>query len=417
MKTKNLFFSLLFVASVISTSSRAADLVVEEFGTAPAYPSITSAVAAAVDGDRILIRNRAGNIPWIENLSINKSIELLSYENDTFFVVQGTYTLHASTGRKISIIGMKNLSGNITQGSLTGTNKTTTINILDCYLNFGYIVFSGIDFNTTIAGTTLLAGSVQISSGNIIGNSLTNGGSSNGEVVAITNSSTFQNDTVFIVGNMIKGTVNSSTSLQFSSAASIAYIKNNFIIHQYAGIYVQSIPNVSTANLIYNNTIHGELYNFSNYGMLIANVPSSAIVEIMNNVIDATTSGYKFGINLSSSSGQVNAYYNHIDNIFNNPIAGPLTFSGNNTTNGAVSFNLTTGVLNAGNSALNGGNPANPFYDLDLTVGDAGAYGASFSLANYFPLHTGGARIYSVTFPYNIRSGNTLNVKATGYDR
>ena len=297
------------------------------------------------------------------------------------------------------------------------TNKTTTVNILDCYLSNGGIFLSTVDFNTTIAGCTVLAGRVFISSGNIIGNSITNGGSSSSEPITVTNTSSFQNDTVYIIGNSIKGTVNGGASLIWNSSASVAYIKNNLIIHQYAGIYMLAFPNVSIANLIYNNTIYGELYNFSNYGVFVGFVPTNAIVEIMNNVIDAFNTGTKFGINVSNLNGQANAYYNHIDNGFSNPIAGSLTFSGNNTVNAAVSINTITGALNPGNTAINGGNPANPFYDLDLTVGDAGAYGGSFSLANYFPLHSGGARIYSVAFPFNIRSGNTLNVKASGYDR
>ncbi|HRH02703.1 MAG TPA: hypothetical protein PLI68_01975 [Bacteroidia bacterium] len=417
MRTNKLLCALLFAASLFSKSINAADLVVEEFGTTPAYPSISAAISASVDGDRILIRNRAGNIPWIENITINKSLELLSYENDTFFVVQGTYTINSGVGRKISIIGMKNLSGSINAGTSSGSNKTTTVNILDCYLSNGGIYLNTVDFNTTIAGCTMLGGRVYISSGSIIGNNLNNGGSSASEVLTVANSSSFQNDTVYIIGNTIKGNVNGVSSVYWNSSASIAYIKNNFIIHQYAGIYMLTFPNTTIANLIYNNTIYGELYNFSNYGLFISSVPSNAIVEIMNNVIDAFNSGTKYGIYVVNLNGQANAYYNHIDNGFNTAISGNLTFSGNNTTNSTVGINLLTGVLNPGNLAIDGGNPANPFYDLDLTVGDAGAYGGSYSLANYFPLHSGGARIYSVAFPFNIRSGNTLNVKASGYDR
>lgn len=417
MKTNKLLCALLFAASLFSKSISAADLVVEEFGTAPAYPTISSAIAASIDGDRILIRNRAGNIPWIENITINKSLELLSYENDTFFVVQGNYAINSGVGRKISIIGMKNLSGGINGGTSTASNKTTTVNILDCYLSNGSIFLSAVDFNTTIAGCTVLAGRVYISSGNIIGNSITNGGSSSAEPITVSNASSFQNDTVYIIGNSVKGTVSSGASVLWNSSASVAYIKNNFIIHQYAGIYMLNFPNTAIANLIYNNTIYGEVYNFSNYGVYVGFVPANAIVEIMNNVIDAFNAGTKFGINVNSLNGQANAYYNHIDNSFANPISGSLTFSGNNTVNSTVGINLITGVLNPGNAAINGGNPANPFYDLDLTAGDAGAYGGSYSLANYFPLHSGGARIYSVAFPFNIRSGNTLNVKAIGYDR
>ena len=51
-----------------------------------------------------------------------------------------------------------------------------------------------------------------------------------------------------------------------------------------------------------------------------------------------------------------------------------------------------------------------------FTVGDAGAYGGSYTLAN-FPLHTGSARVYMTGHPFNVRSGATLRVRATAWDR
>lgn len=99
MKKAVIFLLLLTVQSLY-----AADLVVEEFGVSPTYGSIQSAINAASNGDRILIRNRAGGIPWLENLGINKSIELLSYENDSTFVMQGDITFSPVNNGTITII-------------------------------------------------------------------------------------------------------------------------------------------------------------------------------------------------------------------------------------------------------------------------------------------------------------------------
>ncbi len=417
MKTNKILCSLLVAASLVTNSLVASDLVVEEFGTAPAYSSIASAVSAATDGDRILVRNRAGNIPWIENITVDKSLEFLSYENDTFFVVQGNYSIDASAGRVVSIIGMKNLAGNILTGSSIGANKSTSVNIMDCYFTSGGIYLSQKPFFVTIAGSTLVNGVVAITSGSILGNSITNINSTSSEIVTVINNSAFQNDTVYIIGNKIRNAYQGAAAVYCSSTASILHIKNNFITHSYIGLQVTSCVNAAIANYIYNNTIWAENYNFTNYGIYISQFPAASITEIMNNVVDGNTSGNKNGIYASGISGQANAYFNHVDFSFNTPISGGFTFAGNNTTNLIVSFNITTGLLNIGDACIDGGNPANPFYDLDLTPGDAGAYGGSYSLANYFPLHSGAARIYSVSFPFNIRSGNTLNVKANAYDR
>ena len=52
---KSVLICLLFVMTI--AKSFATDIVVEEFGITPAYPTITDAVAAASNGDRIIIKN------------------------------------------------------------------------------------------------------------------------------------------------------------------------------------------------------------------------------------------------------------------------------------------------------------------------------------------------------------------------
>ena len=111
-----------------------------------------------------------------------------------------------------------------------------------------------------------------------------------------------------------------------------------------------------------------------------------------------------------------NAYYNIVDSSFSPAIGGTFTFQGNNITNQTFTINAD-GTLPVGNPAIDGGNTAPPFYDLDLTVGDGGAYGASYTLNNFFPLFTGAARVYFVQYPFNVRQGSTLNIKAYGFDR
>lgn len=105
--------TLLSLALFTTLPLLATDRVVEEFGQPPAYPNITSAVNAAVDGDRIIIKNRAGNIPWIENIEVTASLEFLSYDNDEFFYVQGDYTITGATGRTVTFVGMYNTAGDI----------------------------------------------------------------------------------------------------------------------------------------------------------------------------------------------------------------------------------------------------------------------------------------------------------------
>ncbi len=403
---------------------KAADLLVEEFGLSPAYSSIQTAVTAAADGDRIIIRNRVGNIPWVENITINKSLEFLSYDNDTFFVVQGNYTIAPSTGRVVSIIGMRNTSGSIS--SSTSGSGRTTVNIFDSYIQSGIILFNDNGFDLNVVGSELDDGSITFRYGNIIGNDIADNNTTG--LINVQTDGTASNDFIKIYGNKLNNT-STSTSTQVSCIYSISSshfldIRNNLCVTRAKGIYIDNTKNSSAEILrIYNNSIAilsgTTSSSLDAYGIYLEAVGSSAIVEVMNNLIDiqATSSTPDHqGIYSVTASGQRNVYYNVVDNssTFNGQITGSWTVNTNNTTTVAVSLNTITAASTA---SVDNGNPANQFFDINLTRNDAGALGGSFTLDNFFPLHSGSARVYLVDFPFNIRQGNTLSIQAESFDR
>jgi len=388
MKTKLFITSFLLISFI---SVKATDLIVEEFGITPSYPSITAAVAAANDGDRIFIMNRAGNIPWIENITITKSLEFLSYAADTFFVVQGDYIISpAAAGKTISFIGMRNTSGSIYTSGNSPSGNRTKVNILNCLLESGYISFNANNYNVNIASSKLNSGYINFRYGRILGNDIY---SSNYYPVTLNYEPTFTGDTTLIYGNKINCAHSSYYGINADCRNNLFKIYNNYIQHRYFGIYITyTSSNNGFVNQIYNNTIlaTGSSSGY-NYG-IYAYVQSGSILEIMNNVIKASAGSYKYGID-GSNSGQCNIYYNHIDNGINYPISIAATASFNNNTTASFTINSTTGQLGAGAPGIDGANPSPVFYDLDLTVGDAGAYGGSYTLNNYFPQFLGGARV------------------------
>lgn len=410
MKTK-LFFSIL--ALVSSFSVKATDLIVEEFGIFPSYSSIAAAVAAASDGDRIFIQNRAGNVPWIENITISKSIELLSYAADTFFVVQGNYTIApGSAGKTITIIGMRNTNGSITASIASPSGIRTNVNIMNCLMEVGSISIDANNYNTSIASNKINDGYVSFRYGRVIGNEIT---SNDAYALSLNAESSLTGDTTLIIGNKMINSYTSGYGIQATGTYNNFRIYNNFILHSYMGIYIYNIGASAFVNQIYNNTILADNTSGTIYGIYVSGSSAGSILEIMNNVLDETVTSTSYAIVLPSS-GQSNIYYNHADVSFSNFILGTPTSDVNNTTNAA--FSLTTdGHLVAGAPAIDGANPSPVFYDLDLTIGDAGAYGGSYTLNNYFPQFAGSARVYHVTFPRNVRQGSSLNIKADGFDR
>lgn len=396
---------------------KAADLLVEEFGLSPAYSSISAAISAASDGDRIFIRNRAGNIPWVEELTINKSLELLPFDNDTFFFYQGNVAITAASNRTVTIIGMNNSSGSIT-GSTGSLSARTKINILGSFLDAGSINMNFNGLKATIAHTQVTDGTITIRNGGVYGCEVINTTISTSisvisEVGAVA-------ETVYIIGNKItaSNTSTSVTAINWSSNTHFFDIRNNLVYSGSRGIQISNTISIaSEINKIYNNTVSitGNTSN-TQYGILVNSTTTGAILEVMNNLIHRSNSNTGVvGIFGGSSNAQVNAYYNYVHSVIStsNRVSGSFTVNTNNDS-GVISLNANGNTTSGG---IDAGNPSNVYFDLDLTRNDCGAYGGSFSLANYRPLHFGSSRVFFVKYPFNIRQGTTLSIEADGYDR
>lgn len=394
----------------------AVDRIVEEFGVAPAYNSINAAVAAAQDGDRIIIKNRAGDIPWIEDVTVGASLEFHSYENDGFFVVQGTYTLQKAVDRVIKIVGMQNTSGNIVRSGNTIANSSMQVYIMDSHFINGHINMPDVGIKAHIVGNTIDAGYINLAHGNVIGNNV-NATGTNTTAVQLSSTVAFMQDTALVVGNIITTSGQSSYyGINAISSAQVIHIRNNFITAvSTTGIYARLGNTSAVQNLIWNNTVN--CIGSSTRGIIMFDTNSGSIWEVMNNVILRQSGSNTFAIyNGGSNDGQINVYWNHVNSGFTVDISPTFTFVGNNIIGEVLTIN-DDGTLDEAPFAIDGGNPAPVFYDLDLTPGDPGAYGGSFTLNNFHPLHTGAARVYYVNFPFNVRTGSTLNVKAYSFDR
>ncbi len=395
MKT-SLFLSLAFCSLQVT----AADRIVEEFGSSPTYPNIAAAVTAAVDGDRIIIKNRTGDIPWIENITVDKNLDFLSYQDNGFFVVQGNWTITAADGRVINIIGMRNTNGGILA---TGTAPigSARLRIMDSQFVNGSINLTSDAIRAELVGNELQAGFIRINIGKVVGNSVTYTAAAQGIRIAPT-TTTFLGDTSAIIGNRVNLLTYNYAGISVTGRAQVYHIRNNWVRHSWMGIEVQGGNTQAIANLVQNNSIQANIGGTgTRYGISMANTVSNCS---------------NWGINKDSGNGgQINVYFNHVASSITSSISPGFTYEGSNTTNQPLTFN-TDGTFSNAPAAVNGGNPAAPFFDLDLSIGDAGAYGGSYTLNN-FPLHTGAARVYMTGHPFNLRSGATLRVRANAWDR
>lgn len=388
---------LIAIAGLFSTMASAADLYVRE-NDANAFSTVGAAIAQASNGDRIIIKPKANNAAYVENLTINKSLTFVSETAYTKYFIRGTVTISPAVGRVVTINGLS--SGNFTIYNVVAGGATvggrTTINLYNCYLN--NVDTSAVNTTTNMSGC-VVSGYVYFSHGRITGNSMQS-------IIAygtVTDTSLAADD-VEIIGNAVSfGIVNQQNNYNFK-------FYNNFTSS--FGIYYAK---TGGSNEIVNNTVYqpngGDVAPI--YIGINGNAGSGGNVAIMNNAISFAVAQTNACIQNVNSVAAVTATYNLSTNPF--VTEGTITQS-NNTGSANMTFNDVMHTVTGMN--VNAGNPAVQYTDLDLTRNDAGCGGGSNSFTNYWPADGGNrAQINYLVTPRIMTTGNTLNVSGSGFSK
>ncbi|MCX7743629.1 MAG: hypothetical protein N2167_03595 [Flavobacteriales bacterium] len=418
-----------FILSFIVFSVNAVDLCVNESGSGGCYSSITAALAAANDGDRIIIQPKAGGVPYTENLTINKSVQLLSNAEGTFWVMQGNITITPAVGRKISILHMRNIVGDITASGNSPAGTRCEVNIMNCRMDDGNINLDYNNFNVNVVSNQINDGSVALRYGQVIGNEIKADATSDlqsSAFIYLNTDGVATNDTLYVVGNRINYLTDfccydNIRGITLNSSSQFFYVSNNLIIapstsytynssYYFAGILINSAKNSSIGqNFIVNNTVYSTATYYT-YGITFNGHASNATTNVLNNLILLNNNSNNSSI-VGTSSGIIAASYNYSNRPFSN-----LSNNGTNNLTSNTTINTSTGQMNVGSDGINGGYPDPVYYDLNLTVNDVGVYGGSYSLDNFYPV-TGSARVYFVRAPRTVLQSGTLNIRAESFDR
>lgn len=421
--------SLLLGALTLANLASAADLTVGPGGT---YATIGDAITAAASGDRILVKPKA--IPYGETLNITKSLTIVSADEGTYFNCSGTWTFTpASAGQKLTVIGLRLLAGSFVNGGNAPAGTRAQIELLSSVVKGNVDLYNYSNYRVTLAADSV-QGRVWLRMGRVIGNYID--GSLVNEVVRVFDD-VATNDSVWIVGNRIRGNrTNGHWNMYLSSATQYMYIANNYLLlndlalgvhYSDYGIYCDNWkgPAGGGYNTIANNTVlsqGGDSYN-GRYGIRLISTTTNSY--IINNVVSAVTAGNSTRAGILESSG-VNNYtlaYNYLRGF---TVSATVPGNGTaNVNNANVKVTAATGDLDmtGGNAADNGAAPDPDYTDIDLTVGDAGAYGGSFTQANFHPfvsttaLNNRGGRVFLMRAPRTVLQGGSLQVKAEGFDR
>lgn len=394
---KQLFF--IAIASLFTSIASAADLYVRDLGAGGSYSTISAAITAANDGDRIIIRPKAGSLPFIENLTIDKSLSFVSEINFSKYILQGTITVTPAAGRVVTINNLQISGTNAISVSADTTGGRTTLNLLNS---------TTAAVNTGVANTTLnmsgcTSGAIALTHGRITGNKITS--------VTI-NTTTIDTDPstddIEIIANAFSVT---------GIAINLNQKNYNFrVLNNFAGtgiITISAVKNNST-NEIINNVISSTNTSNANNSIQVSSPAGfTGLVSILNNVFYYIGPTYGTFYPVTASGVSCYVYYN----VSNYSVTMPtITNSGNNN---VASFSLNTSTYTVNGLAANTGSPEDDFADIDLSRNDRGNFGGSDTWANYWPTTVGNKpQVNYLKTPRRIYTGTTeMNATGSGYSK
>jgi len=405
------FITSIFAMAFIATSLQAADIVVDSNGSGN-YTTIQAAINGANPGDRILV------VPYptqyIGDLTINKSIEIVSQNEGERFIYQGMIYVNTASqlpaNSIVTIAGMLNLLGGISTQSV-GSGERNPLNIVNCKFNNGNILIDHNRYDARIHSDSLMNGRIVLRFGKVTGCYINSLAISSQYDSIIVNSDIATDDYVYLVGNKIISS-NISTwiyGIFWNSTTQYYYIANNYVIGNspyITKIYcANSKTGVTKSNFVLNNTIHHAAPSTFAQALTIANSLSQVFVE--NNLF---TGNSHLGIN-GNGALQLVVSYNHFNTSYTQALLG-VTNNGTNPTGDQTIG--SEGQASTG-TAINGGNPSGAHVDLDGSLNDAGCFGGSYSRANFLA-SSSGARTAFVIAPRKVTIGQPIDIFAEGFD-
>lgn len=418
-------FTLLFSFSVAAVF--AADIKVDKTGQiAGSVPTISQAITSAANGDRIVIFSNG--LTYNENLTIDKSVTLLSAAEGEYFYVTGNIKYVGANGREITVIGMHQL-GNDSASGTVAVGSRCIVNIADCEIN-GYVIFNQDGYDVNILYNTIQYGT-ELRYGKVIANriGIEQGDNTwNGEVRVTAESATYgQGDTLYIIANRIFKADNTGVTYTISfDNSNLRYLIANNSVR--TGIFTSTgytsnrtavnIANcylTDSANVFINNYLSGiETSAGCTTGSTYALVQLKGIKtdNFVNNIFRNRYQAY-YGCGALGMRGDYNLY----DNYRGVPLTGVVDnnyFS--NSQNVAFTYDQQTGKALTGNAAIDAGKPGVNYMDIDLTRDDVGTYGGPYTQANYWDTANpqgGRGRVFLLNMPANIYSLTTpVSIKA-----
>lgn len=424
---KNIFTLLtLLTATSIFATDRFVDPNLSSGNGTTLFTNITSAVSAAVNGDRIFISANTYNEA---SLTIDKSLKIIPQTPGTIVNFNANITIAGFPGMKLEIIGFNLGIYSIMSSKISSGNNSNRakVSIIEC-------LTSGIEFNNDFYEVNIIknnvSGMVQFKYGNVLMNNIqtvllfdeTLDSQSITEKILISNNTIsymlgiFNNNYKFVVSN------NNLKYLSVKRWNSESSVKNKIINNQFSdgAVFHMSWGDVPYYNIMFtSNKFLGTCsfysgstnfhQNFGNFNWY------DTTVDYRQNFFSGA---YMSSYNISNETSNQSKYYP------NPSVPGTFEWSYNGidftcpTPNSSQPLSLIK-VVGSTND-IDGGNPNHDYYDIDLTVNDRGVNGGPYSQLNYNPSSNSNnskAFIFDLEMPTDLFPGQSVDIKAKGYHK
>tara|TARA_Y100000385_G_scaffold267431_1_gene303521 strand:- start:366 stop:1610 length:1245 start_codon:yes stop_codon:yes gene_type:complete len=411
MKKTITLLAILFAVNVFATD-RFVDSNLSQGNGTTLFTTITSAVAAAVNGDRIIILPSTYNEA---ELTINKSLQIIPQTAGATINFNANIVVNGFAGMNLEIIGFNLGVYNINSNQAGSMSNRAKVSIINCSMNNLNLNVEGFEcyiLSNNISGQILARFgyfvSNYISDLYILDEAAENPNNSDEKILIVNNDISnrlyiYNNTTRFVIANNELNTIaikrwNANTNLT-------NYIfNNNFNISK----LIVSTVNVPNYNLTFTNNLGiASFYTGgSSYQTNHLDYNSRNAEDIIFNPWYYTETSNS---NLTTSLFPDNDISGFFEWTYNNQLV-PRS---------APSSNQPLSFVNdyAGNSTVNGGNPNHKYYDIDLTINDRGINGGPYSQLNYNASNPNISRafIFDLEMPVDLFPGQNIEIKAKGY--
>lgn len=387
------------------------------------FTTITSAITAAVNGDRIIVASNTYNEAA---LTIGKSLQIMPQTPGTTINFNANITIAGFPGMKLEITGF-NLgvysfgSSLIASGSYTNRAK---ISIINCNV-------TSIDIDKDYYDCNIIKNNISQSLnfryGNIVFNTINvvnlydesqNNPSGTSQKILITNNNI--SNYIFIYNNDSKLVIANNTIVNgfylkrwYSNSSQMNKIMNNqFATNGHTKLLVSTI-NVPVYNLIFTNNVG----NISFYTGGDNGTPPFSNTNLNYNTMDSIYLDNGWYYTATSNQGLTTSLFpsNDVNGVFEWSYNGILLPRSAPNGNQPLSF-----INIAGNGTIiDSGNPNHDYYDIDLTINDRGINGGPYSQLNYNAANPNNSKsfIFDLDMPSDLFPGQNVEIKAKGYHK